>query len=183
MGSSTGKQSACKAGDPGSIPGSGRYPAEGTGYPLQYSRASLVAQTVKNPPAMRETWVRKVPWRGHGNLFQYSCLENPHVQKSLAGYLQGVAKSRTHTAQERWLGRGARWAGIVRQWSGLGEVGGTTGEEGNSRDELPRKSISLSEKHKVHADHRKHLIVERSQEGNCPTSHLPICNLHQAAQT
>ena len=53
--SSVGKESACNAGDP--IPGSGRSAGEGLGYPLQYSRASLVAQLVKNPPAIRETWV------------------------------------------------------------------------------------------------------------------------------
>ena len=45
------------------IPGSGRSAGEGIGYPLQYSWASLVAQLVKNPPAMQETWVGKVPWR------------------------------------------------------------------------------------------------------------------------
>ena len=49
------------------IPGSGRSAEEGTGYPLQYSRASLVAQLIKNPPAMWETWVQslggKIPWR------------------------------------------------------------------------------------------------------------------------
>ena len=56
-GSSAGKESACNAGDPGSISGSGRSPGEGTGYLLQYSWASLVAQTVKNPPAMQATWV------------------------------------------------------------------------------------------------------------------------------
>ena len=39
--SSVGKESACNAGDPSSIPGSGRSPGEGTGYPLQYSWASL----------------------------------------------------------------------------------------------------------------------------------------------
>ena len=55
--SSVGKESACIAGDPGLISGSGRYPGEGIGYPLQYSWASLMAQLVKNPPAMRETWV------------------------------------------------------------------------------------------------------------------------------
>ena len=55
--SSVGKESACNAGDPGSIPGSGRSAGEGIGYPLQYSWASLVAQLVKNPPAMWETWV------------------------------------------------------------------------------------------------------------------------------
>ena len=56
-GTSDGKQCACNAGDPSSIPGSGRSPGEGIGYPLQYSWASLVAQTVKSPPAMWETWV------------------------------------------------------------------------------------------------------------------------------
>ena len=45
------------AGDLGSIPGLGRSPTEGIGYPLQYSGASLVAQLVKNPPAMQETGV------------------------------------------------------------------------------------------------------------------------------
>ena len=56
-GTSAGKESACNAGDPGLIPGSERSAEEGIGYPLQYSWASLVAQLVKNPPAMRETWV------------------------------------------------------------------------------------------------------------------------------
>jgi len=57
-GSSASKESACCAEDPSSIPGWGRSPEEGIGYPLQYSWASLVAQaTVKNPPAMQETWV------------------------------------------------------------------------------------------------------------------------------
>ena len=60
--SSVGKESACNAGDPGSIPGSGRSPGEGIGYPLQYSWASLVTQLVKNPPAMRETWVQSLGW-------------------------------------------------------------------------------------------------------------------------
>ena len=54
---SVGKESACNAGDPGLTPGSGRSTGEGIGYPLQYSWASLVAQLVKNPPAMWETWV------------------------------------------------------------------------------------------------------------------------------
>ena len=61
-GSSAGKESACNAGDPGSIPGSGRSPGEGIDYPLQYSWASLVAQLVKNLPAMQETWVRSLGW-------------------------------------------------------------------------------------------------------------------------
>ena len=65
--SSAGKESACNAGDPGLIPGLGRFPGGGIGYPLQYSWASLVDQMVKNPPAMWETWVQslggKIPWR------------------------------------------------------------------------------------------------------------------------
>ena len=52
--SSVGRESACNAGDPGSIPGSGRSAGEGISYPLQYSWASLVAQPVKNPYAMWE---------------------------------------------------------------------------------------------------------------------------------
>ena len=55
--SSVGKESACNAGDPGSIPGWGRSTGEGIGYSLQYSRTSLVAQLVKNLPAMRETCI------------------------------------------------------------------------------------------------------------------------------
>ena len=58
---SIGKESTCNAGDPGSSPGSGRY-AEGIGYPLLCSWASLVAQLVKNLCAMRETWVQSVGW-------------------------------------------------------------------------------------------------------------------------
>ena len=49
-------------GDLGWIPGSGRSSGEGNGNPLQYSWASLVAQMVKNPPAMREIWVRSLGW-------------------------------------------------------------------------------------------------------------------------
>ena len=56
-GSSAGKDSTCDAGDPGSIPGLGKSLGEGIGYPLQYSWVSLVAHTVKNLPAMQETWV------------------------------------------------------------------------------------------------------------------------------
>ena len=61
-GSSAGKESTFNSGDPSSIPGSGRSPREGTGYPLQYSWASLVAQLVKNLPVMRETWVQSLGW-------------------------------------------------------------------------------------------------------------------------
>ena len=62
---------------------------------LMRSWASLVAQMVKNLLAMWETWVGdpgsipglgRSPGGGHGNPFRYSCLENPHGQRSLAGY-------------------------------------------------------------------------------------------------
>ena len=46
--STEGKASACNAGDLGSIPGLGRSPGEGNGYPLQYS-------CLRNPMD-REAW-------------------------------------------------------------------------------------------------------------------------------
>ena len=54
---SAGKESACNAGDTGSVPRLGRSPGEGIGYPLHYSWVSLMAHTVKNPPTKWETWV------------------------------------------------------------------------------------------------------------------------------
>ena len=60
--SSVGKESACNVGNPSSIPGLERSAGEGTGYPHLYSWTSLVAQLVKNPPAMWETWVRSLGW-------------------------------------------------------------------------------------------------------------------------
>ena len=60
--SSVGKGSASNAGDPSSIPRSGRSAEEGIGYPLLYSWASLVAQLIKNLPAKWETWVQPLGW-------------------------------------------------------------------------------------------------------------------------
>ena len=102
--SSVGKEFACNAGDPGSIPGSGRSTREGIGYPLQYSGASLVAQLVKNLPAMWKIWVLSPGLedsleKGNGYLLQYSGLENyielvaqlvkspPAVQETLVRFL------------------------------------------------------------------------------------------------
>ena len=68
--SSVGKEFACNAGDPGSIPGSGRSTGEEIGYSLQYSWASPVAQLVMNLSTMQEIWVRSCrrsgldPWVG-----------------------------------------------------------------------------------------------------------------------
>ena len=59
---SFGKESTCRAGVPSLIPGLGRSVGEGIGYPLQNSWASLVAQLVKNPPAMQETWIQFLGW-------------------------------------------------------------------------------------------------------------------------
>ena len=67
--SSVGKESACNAGDPVSIPGSGKSTGEGIGYPLQYFWTSLIVQLVKNLPPLQcgrlvfDPWVGKIPWR------------------------------------------------------------------------------------------------------------------------
>ena len=65
----------------------------------------LLAQSVKNPPALWETWVRfpglgRPPGGGHGNPHQYSCLENPHGQKNLAAAVHGVAESQTRPSTQ-----------------------------------------------------------------------------------
>ena len=71
------KEYACNAGDPGQIPGLRRSPGEGIGYPLQYSWAFQVAQLVKNPAAMWETWVQPQGWedlRQKGKATHFSIL-------------------------------------------------------------------------------------------------------------
>ena len=86
---SVGKESACNAGDPSSIPESGRSTGEGIGYPLQDSWASLVAQLVKNPPAMWETWVQSLGWE--------DLLGKGKATHSILwpGEVHGIAKSQT----------------------------------------------------------------------------------------
>ena len=100
--SSGGKESACNEGDAGWFPGLGRSPGEGIDYPLQYSWASLVAQLVKNLPAMRETWVQSLGWedpleKGKAPL-QYSGLEN-----SMDCIVHGVAKNWTRLSDFHFL--------------------------------------------------------------------------------
>ena len=86
------------------FPGSGRSPGEGIDYPLQYSWASLVALTVKNPSAMGETWVQSLGW------------EDP-LEEGMA----------THSSSLAWrnpMDRGAWWAsdhGITKTWTGLSD--------------------------------------------------------------
>ena len=94
--SSVGKESACSAGDPGLIPGSGRSAGEGIGYPLQYSWASLVAQLMKNQSAYNAGDLDSIPGlgrspgEGKGYLLQLSGLED-----FIDCMVHGVTKSRT----------------------------------------------------------------------------------------
>ena len=63
--SSVGKESACSAGDPGSIPGLGRSPGEGKGYPLQYSglekSMDCIVHGVAKSQMNTSTWVFPAP--------------------------------------------------------------------------------------------------------------------------
>ena len=104
-GSSAGKESTCHAGDLGSIPGFGRFPGEGIGYPLQYSWASLVAQMVKNPPAMRETWIQSLGWEDpleegmatHSSVLAWKI---PMDKGAWWATVHGITKSRTQLSDE-----------------------------------------------------------------------------------
>ena len=92
---SVGKESACNAGDPGSIPGSGRPAGEGIGCPLQYSWASLVAHLLKEFACNVGDLglipgLGKSPGEGIGYPLHYSGLEN-----SMDYIVHGVAKSQT----------------------------------------------------------------------------------------
>ena len=104
--SSVAKESACNAGDPGLIPGSGRSAGKGIGYTLQYSWASLVAQLVKNPPAMQETPVQFLSWedpleKGKAAAAAakslQSCLTlcDPIVSSPLGSPIPGILQART----------------------------------------------------------------------------------------
>ena len=96
-GDSDSKESACNAGDPGWIPSSGRSPEAWIGYPLQYSWASLVAQRVKNMPAMWrpgfDPWVGKIPWKRTGQLIPvFLTGESPWAEEP--GGLQSMGSQR-----------------------------------------------------------------------------------------
>ena len=92
---SVGKESACNAGDPSSIPGMERSAGEGIGYPLQYSWASLVARLVKNVCNAGDLGsipgLGRSPGEGKGYPLQYSGLEN-----SMNCIAHVVAKSDFH---------------------------------------------------------------------------------------
>ena len=94
--SSAGKESACNAGDPSSIPESGRPAGEGIGYPLHCSWASLVAQLIKDPLAMLrhefDPWVGKIPWRKKWQSTPVFLPGKSLGQRSLADYSPWVCK-------------------------------------------------------------------------------------------
>ena len=99
-GGSNSKESACNAGDPSSIPGSGRSPGEGIGHPLQCYWASPVAQIAKNLPAMWETWAQSLGWEdplGEGMATHSSVLawRIPVDREAWWAAVHGVAKSQT----------------------------------------------------------------------------------------
>ena len=94
-GSSAAKESTCNAGDPSTIPGLGRSPGEGIGYPIQYYWASLVAQQVEKFTCSvgdlgSLPGLGRLPGKGKGYLLQYSGLGN-----STDCIVHGVTKSQT----------------------------------------------------------------------------------------
>ena len=86
------------------IPGSGRFLGEGIGYPLQYSWASLVAQLVKNLPAMWETWVQSLGWEnpweeGMATLSSILAWRIPMDREAWQAMVHRVSKSQTRLKQ------------------------------------------------------------------------------------
>ena len=85
-----------------------------------WNGVSLVAQTVKNPPAMWETWIwslgQEDPLEGgmatYSSLLQYSCLENPHGQRCLAGFRP---RGHKESAMTEWLAQHKVWKKKVSQ--------------------------------------------------------------------
>ena len=90
-GSSADKESACNAGDPGSIPELGRSPEESIGLPtsvfLGFLGGSVRKESACNAGDLGSIpGLGRSPGGGHGNPLQYSCLQNSHGQRSQAGY-------------------------------------------------------------------------------------------------
>ena len=101
--SSVGKEYASSAGDPGLIPGSGRSTGDRIGYPLCYSWASLVAQLVKNSPAVWEIWVQSLGWEypleeGKGTDSSILAWRIPWMEEP--GGLQSMGPQRVSTSEE-----------------------------------------------------------------------------------
>ena len=112
-GSAAGKESACNAGDPGSISGWGRSPAEGIGYPtpvfVDFPGGSDGKESACNAGDLGLIpRLGRSPGEGHDNALKYSCLENLSGQRSLAGYSPWGRKEsdmteQLNTAQHRGL--------------------------------------------------------------------------------
>ena len=99
-----------RTGEPGGLPSLGSHRVGHNWRDLAASAAAaawafLVAQMVKNPPAIQEICIQSLgfedPWR-HGKPLKYSCLENPHGQRSLTGYIQSM---RSQRAGHDWANR------------------------------------------------------------------------------
>ena len=115
--SSVGKESSCNVGEPGSILGLGKSTGEGIGYPFWYSWASLVAQLVKNPPAIWETWVWSLGWedpleKGKATHSSILAWRIPWTMWSMGSQRVGL----------NWVTltfrckTGSLWLGVVRKW-------------------------------------------------------------------
>ena len=115
---SVNKGSTCNAGDPSSIPGSGRSPGEGIGCPLQYSWASLVAQMIKNLPSVQD-WglipaLERSLGEGNGYPLQYSGLENS-MDRGAWQATRGVTKSQTQLSNLHFLS--GSWSSTLQSCS------------------------------------------------------------------
>ena len=86
QGNSASKEPVYNAGNPSSIPGSGRSPGERIGYPILYSWSPLVVPMVTNLLAKLIPGLGRSPGGRHANPSQYSCLKNPHGQRNLTSY-------------------------------------------------------------------------------------------------
>ena len=114
-GSSAGKESACNAGDPGSIPGSGRSAGDGIGYPPQYSWASLVGQLGKNLPEMWETWVWS--WVGKISWWRERLPIPVFWPGEVHGLVHGIAKSQTGLSNFHFHLQGKRiFTNVIKYW-------------------------------------------------------------------
>ena len=99
-GSSAGKESACNTGDSSSISGLGKPSGEGISYSLQYSWAFLVVRMIKNPCAMRKTWVRSLGWedpleKGTATHSSILAWRIPWTEGAWQATVHGVTKSQT----------------------------------------------------------------------------------------
>ena len=97
--SSASKESACNAGDPDLVPGSGRTPGEGIGYPFLYSWAFLVVQMVKNPPAVWETCVRSL---GGEDPLEEGMATHPSVLAWRIPIVRGAWRATVHGIMKSW---------------------------------------------------------------------------------